>query len=211
MLLCKKLLLPSPLVKSLSLASNDVELALQILLKCTSKTLLRLLALNMKTRKRRIEINPNNVLQSFLTSVIKSRSGFDVSTPLEVSFHGQEAIDVGGVRQSFLCQLMHELATSSQLGLFEGDLASGKLLPTMNYEALMCGHFKMFGKVLIHSLLQEGPPFPFFPKAVYVYICTKSLEQALPHLSVEDLPLAPKEAVKQVCSITFSHLHMVLK
>ena len=115
--------------------------------------------------------------------------------PLEVSYVGQDAIDIGGVRRDFLTNLILQLP--SQLSLFEGDYATG-VLPSIGHEAVMAGHFKMFGRVLVHSILQEGPAFPFFPRSVFRYLCTRALDEALPYLSVEDLPYAPKAVVGQV-------------
>ena len=182
----------------LRLTCCDPELASPILLKCNLKSLLRLLAFNMKRRKRGIEIDPENIVQSFIAIVHKSRAGFDVSVPLEVHLTGSEAVDVGGVRRHFLCDLLHQFATSRRLALFEGDIRTGTILPTVNYEAIVSGYFKLFGKVLVHSLLQEGPSFPYLPKSVYVYMCTSKLEEALPFVSIDDLPFLPQQVVKQV-------------
>ena len=56
----------------------------------------------------------------------------------------------------------------------------------------------LLGKLLVHSLLQEGPSFPYLPKSVYVYMCTSKLEEALPFVSIDDLPFLPQQVVKQV-------------
>ena len=55
------------------------------------------------------------------------------------------------------------LAKNEILRLFEGDLESGHLLPAVNHDAIICGHFKLAGRIILHSILMEGPGFPFFP------------------------------------------------
>ena len=114
----------------------------------------------MKRRKRGIEIHPENIVQSFIATVHKSGTGFNVSVLLQVHLSGSEAVDVGGVRRLLLCVLLYQFATDRRLALFEGGIHTGIILPAVNYEAIVSGHFKLFGKVLVHSLLQEGPSLP---------------------------------------------------
>ena len=148
----------------------------------------------MKKRRRSVEIDPNDIVSSFLSLY---ETGFDVAIPLEVSFRHQQAIDVGGVRRHFLSQLLINLATSSTLSLFEGQLATG-VLPSVNQHAVMAGYVKMFGQVIVHSVLQEGPAFPYFPKSVFLYLCKKDLNAAVPFLTKKDLPLPSRMIVNQV-------------
>ncbi len=62
----------------------------------------------------------------------------------------------------------------------------------------MAGYFKMFGQVIVHSVLQEGPAFPYFPKSVFLYLCKKDLNAAVPFLTKKDLPLPSRMIVNQV-------------
>ena len=44
------------------------------------------------------------------------------------------------------------------------------LFLTCNTENLIGGHYARLGQIVIHSILHEGPAFPFLPKAVYYYL-----------------------------------------
>ena len=108
------------------------------------------------------------------------------------------ALDFGGVRRQFFSNLLQEVTLSTSLNLFErNDLY---LLPSINQEAYICGHYKMLGKLILHSILQEGPGFPYFPPSLYYYICTGSVEVAIEYLSLETLPFHSKIVVDEVNS-----------
>ena len=140
-------------------------------------------------------INTENFLHDAL-SIYKDFSSFDVSVPLVVQYEGQRAMDVGGVRRSFFTTLLNELKTNSTLGLFEGPNA---LLLACNNQAIVCGHFKMLGVIIVHSVMQEGPAFPYFPPSlIYWYMCTGSIEKSIQFLSISDLPCCSKSAVDKV-------------
>ncbi len=84
--------------------------------------------------------------------------------------------------------LVREMATSSALRLFEGDIETGPLLPVYSHNAVIHGYFRLFGKVIAHSVLQEGPAFPCLPEAMYQYLVEGEVDKAVPFLTVKDLP-----------------------
>ena len=43
----------------------------------------------------------------------------------------------------------------------------------------------MIGKIIVHSIVQGGPGFPFFSPAVFYYLATGSVEEAIQHLSID--------------------------
>ena len=47
----------------------------------------------------------------------------------------------------------------------EQGLATVKL----KRDPLLWKQFKILGKIIVHSMLQEGPGFPLFPEAVFHY------------------------------------------
>ena len=83
---------------------------------------------------------------------------------------------MGGPWRHFFTELLKELATSEDVGLFEGH--DTRLLPRYNTDAIIAQHFKMMGKFLVHSLLQEGPGFPCLAPSVYRYLVTGSVDEA---------------------------------
>ena len=120
----------------------------------------------MSTRIAQITINLNNVGANGLR--VYKRTDFDPSIPIEVNFVRQPAIDLSGVRRKISSSFIKELVT--QLHLFEGEYEQDRLLPSMNHKAIISGTFEMFGKVMVHSVLMEGPGFPCFPSALYRYM-----------------------------------------
>ena len=47
------------------------------------------------------------------------------------------------------------------------------------------------------SIIQEGPGYPRLPKAVYYYF-VGGMEQAVTHLSIDELPMAAEFVVMKV-------------
>ena len=66
---------------------------------------------------------------------------------------------------------------------------------TSNTDCLLGGHYSRLAHVIVHSVLQEGPGFPHLPKAVYYYLVS-GVDEAVQHLSVQELPLATQHVVK---------------
>ena len=71
------------------------------------------------------------------------------------------------------------------LQLFEGDYDSGYLVPAVNHEAILCGHFKTLGRIIVYSILLEGLGFPLFPLP---YIVEGTVESALAYMDIRYLP-----------------------
>ena len=71
------------------------------------------------------------------------------------------------------------------------------LFLTCNAESLLHRHYKRLGELIVNSILQEGPGFSRLPKAVYYYF-VGGLEIAIPHLTVEELPMASEHVIKKV-------------
>lgn len=62
---------------------------------------------------------------------------------------------------------------------------------------MLGGHYERFAQVIIHSVLQEGPAYPHFPKAVYYYMLG-GVEEAVRHLNTSELPMYTQYVVEQV-------------
>ena len=70
------------------------------------------------------------------------------------------------------------------LQLFKGDCDSGYLLPAVNHDAILCGHFKMLSRIIVYSILLEGLGFPLFPLPIYQYIVEDTAESALTYMDI---------------------------
>ena len=41
------------------------------------------------------------------------------------------------------------------------------LLPAIDHNAILSGQFKMLGRIILHSILMEGPGFPVLPLPIF--------------------------------------------
>ena len=181
------------------LCDGNVQRVCQLFLEeLTAQPLLKhLRRKRMLDTYRHVSINSEAFLSDALAKVYKIPT-FDARIPLEIQLEGQPAVDLG-VRRKLFAQVIREIATSSGLRLFDGDAQTGPILPALNHDAIISGHFKLFGKVVVHSLVQEGPGFPCLPRSVYRYMCHQSVDAALPYLSVDSLPAHEYHVACQVC------------
>ena len=118
-----------------------------------------------------------------------SSSAFDVGRPVEVELLGSEALDLGGPRRQFFNIVIEGLAKNEVLRLFQGD---GHLLPAINHDEIICGHFKMAGRMILHSMRDLH-----FLYSRLQYITT-TIECALPYMDIKYLPPSARVVVDQV-------------
>ena len=86
---------------------------------------------------------------------------FCASSPVRVYYNNQPGIDTGGIRQQFFTDVLQGLILCHYI--FVGPLK--RLRPDNSPQVLTL--IKILGTIIAHSLLQEGPGFPFH--APYVY------------------------------------------
>ena len=188
----------SKLTSLLWLLNGNVQKVITLCLDGLSGTkLLRAFKhVKMSTRVKRVAVDVDHILRDAL-SFYKS-SAFDVGRPVEVELLGSEALDLGGPRRQFFNIVIEGLAKNEVLRLFQGDLDDGHLLPAINHDAIICGHFKMAGRMILHSILNEGPAFPLFPAPIYHYMVNGTIESALSFMDIKYLPPRARVVVDQV-------------
>ena len=133
---------------------------------------------------QRLTVHRDSILPDSI-AFFKKRN-FDFNLPLKVTFEGEPAIDGGGPKREFFTLLLRELLSqSSNIHLFEGN--DGIYLPLHNTDALRSNLYKVAGRMVAASIINGGPGFPFFSKAVYKYIqCTDAYE-VTEHLTKDDV------------------------
>ena len=111
----------------------------------------------------------------------------DPKTPIKVQLRGQPGIDSGGILRQAFSTIFALLARNEFLGLrlFTGSVC--RLTPVYSSECILTGVFEIIGRMISHSLIQNGPGFPYFTPAVYSYIATGNLEEAISKVSVIDI------------------------
>ena len=101
---------------------------------------------------------------------------------------GEPAIDTegGGVLRQAFTDVFHEIASGeSYLRLFTGH--SQRLTTIYSSEHVLPGVFEVLGKLITHSLVQGGPGFPFLAPAIYWYVATGDLSEAVARASCLDI------------------------
>ena len=94
-------------------------------------------------------------------------------------YKGQPAADTGGVLRHFFTDLLQKLSDT----YFTGTSCK---VPLYNTNILICGLMKMIGTVIVYSVVQGGPGFPFFSPAVFSYSWSGSVDAAVQHLNIDD-------------------------
>ena len=126
---------------------------------------------------------------------------FDPKVPIKIQLKGQPAIDSGGVLRQSFSTIFALVARNEFLGLrlFTGPCY--RLTPAYSSESILTGVFEILGKMISHSLVQNGPGFPYFAPAVYSYIATGNLGEAITKVSVVDI--ADPDLVEFVEKVSF--------
>ena len=143
-----------------------------------------------------IEVRLDHVVEDGLRSLYKG--SFDVSAKVEVEIVGSLTTDLGGPRRQFFNHFLRQMP--NKLNLVEEN--DGVVFFTCNTESLLGGHYARLGQVIVHSVLNEGPAFPYLPKAVYYYMIS-GIDEAVSHLSREELPSEAKYVVEQVMLLNY--------
>ncbi len=175
------------------LFSNDPHQVIQFLLEGlpVSSLLNQLRQNKLICPPKVIVIRPDHIVEDALRMLYKGE--FNVSAPVEIDMVGVPAVDLGGVRRQFYTTLLREMPI--KLRLFE---TNGLVhFPTGHTDALLGGHYRRLGQIIVHSVVQEGPGFPYLPKSIYYYL-VGGIDLAVTHLCIEELPSATQYVVEQV-------------
>ncbi len=131
-----------------------------------------------------------------LVPLYKSRS-FDENSQIMVTINGSvSTVDAGGPRRQVYTKVYHEFATNCVINLFEGENIN-YLRPVISAEVRSCGILKILGKIVAHSICQEGIGFPYFSPTCYWYIVGGE-EMAIEQSNLLDLPPGSAVLLNQV-------------
>ncbi len=119
----------------------------------------------------------------------------DVTHPIRVIFDGQPAIDTGGVRRQLFTDVYKEFVDNAHVRLFAGP--RNALRPIYSVEARSSGLFKVLGKMIGHSIQQEGIGFPYLSDVCYQYIVARE-EAVVPHITLADVGADVSTFITQV-------------
>ena len=177
------------------LCDFDTDLAMTYLVNGpTAGVLLRLLRKKEYSgRAKKITIHDEeDILEEALLHY--KHPSFDPCTPVRVSLKGQPAVDTGGVTRQFFNDVLRSFVKQDSFQLFVGH--PERLRPAYSPQVLPL--MKILGLIIGHSVIHEGPGFPFFAPFVFWYLASGSEQTALPYVSVNDLSNSAVQIVNQV-------------
>lgn len=126
------------------------------------------------------------------------KRGLNVRAMPDVQFKGEDGSDASGPTREYFHLSMSHLATGdSQIHLFEGE--KDHLMPIHCIESFDSMLFYYSGLMISHSFLHEGYPLIGMSQAVVAYIVTDSIDEAVPFLTIKDIPdLEVRDILQQV-------------
>ncbi|CAB4027766.1 G2 M phase-specific E3 ubiquitin- ligase [Paramuricea clavata] len=115
------------------------------------------------------------------------KKGLNIRAIPDVEFKGEDGTDASGpTREYFHLSMSLLTAGDSSIQLFEGQ--NDHLMPIHCVESQDSMLFYYTGVMISHSFLHDGYPLVGLSKAAVAYIITGSIYEAIPFLSIEDVP-----------------------
>ena len=134
-----------------------------------------------KRDKETLEVSPNKVFEDILAHF--KPSTFDPLSTLRIRYDGQPAADTGGVLHQCFSDAFQRFsekwftetgAPYSRAPLFRADILLSKIVMYLS-------------RMIAYSVSQYGPGFPVFSRTGYEYICSGSISNSLPSLTIENI------------------------
>ena len=135
-------------------------------------------------------IDVNRMQLSMLRQImtIYKNPQLNLKKHVNVNFHGEQGADLGGPSKEFFHSAISSLSKVDpvfNMQLFGGQ--DGHLIPFYGVDAVSSGCFQVAGKLVAHSLKNDGPGFVGLSPAVVKYLNTGSLEEAAVFVTMDDL------------------------
>lgn len=147
--------------------------------------------------RNKVDIDPDDIWQD-LVVFYKSPSASDLSRQLRVKLGKNPAVDTGGVRREIYTTVFNQFLNNTHVRLFTGDPHSVR--PIFTAESRASGLFKILGKMVGHSIAQDGIGFPFFSLPCYWYMA-QGEEKATQVSSVKDVGADTNYVISKVTQL----------
>lgn len=141
----------------------------------------------------KIDLDLDSAWQDLLAYYKSSKVDFNLR--IRISLARRMTIDTGGIRRQIYTQVFSEFAHNKHVVLFDGSI--NLLRPAISAIARSSGILKILGKMLSHSIFQDGIGFPYLSPVCYWYIIG-SEDMAIEHLSLDNLPADSSALIKEV-------------
>lgn len=105
---------------------------------------------------------------------------------MSVTVKGQPAIDIEGVLRQVFTEVFLSLSRNEGVKhIFIGD--AFRKVPVFSNELVVNRFFEVLGQMIVHSLVQGGPGFPFLAPPIYWYLATGDLQAAITRATCGDV------------------------
>ena len=128
------------------------------------------------------------------------KPSLNMSNPIMVKYRDMPAMDAGGPSRQFYCDVLSRM--KEDLNILEGP--PKRLIPVYSSSVLASDMLKILGRIIVHSLLQEGPGFPFLNPFVFWYLVSDSADVAVNYVLVSDLQTPVAEMINKVKTIWYA-------
>ena len=157
------------------------------------KSVLESLRKNLSNEREKLKVDEDDLLNDAM-SYYKDAE-FDPRKRLRVVMNNQPAADTGGVTRQFFTQLIKLLTDE----LFSGDKHKS---PIYNPKLVATGMMKLFGNIIVHSILQGGPGIPILSPPIFHYIATGDSEKAMERVTINECSLRIQNYIQQASMLT---------
>ena len=127
--------------------------------------------------------------------IVQYKAKLDLSKQVRVCISNQPAIDTGGVRRHVYSTVFNDFVSNKYFMLFEGPQHSVR--PICTAESRSSGLFTILGKMVGHSIIQEGIGFPFFSQLCFSYMVGGE-DKAMEHVTLADINEPAASVVQKV-------------
>ena len=179
------------------LSGNSFERTLQCLLEGPSLNSIIILMMNYFETKPtvKVDLDLSSAWEDLLAHYKSSKVDFNLRIRIVLAGRSRVAINTGGIRRQVYTQVYSEFAQNKHVHLFDGP--TNLLRPAISAIARSSGIIKILGKMVSHSLYQDGIGFPYLSPVCYWYMISNE-NMALEHVSLTDLPADSASFIQEV-------------
>jgi len=141
----------------------------------------------LSMEREKLKVDPEDIIADAFCYY--KNSTLNLKKRLRIIYEGQPAADTGGVLRQFYTDLLQKCIDT----YFEGDAYKMPVYNVANGPILT-----VIGKIVVHSILQEGPGLPIFSPAMYNYLVTENVDRTLNVLTTEDCSIHVKYYIDEV-------------
>ena len=177
------------------ITGKSYESTLQCLLEGPSiKSILAIMNNHFEAKpSAKVQVDLSTAWSDMLAHYKSNKIDYDLC--IRVSLVDNVTIDTGGVRRQVYTQVYTDFARNKYIPLFDGE--EGHLRPAISAIARSSGMLRLLGKMLAHSIFQDGIGFPYLAPVCFWYLIGNE-DMAIEHVTLKDLPADAAALITEV-------------